>query len=218
MNLAALRTEVENRGFDPIQYGSRITQFINDGYKLVCQRVGWYGNETTDAISTVAGTASYSWPQNFSRMRSLFDTTRHVELEYVSQRLIDRSGTSNGAPVFYAIYAGSITLWPTPDAVYSLEMRYWSLPNDLVNDSDSPNFPATWHKLLWIYATWQCYEADDDAQMGQYWQGRFNNELAMFAADVKFPDSDGPNQAAGMWDAEKTLGPANQWTLYGYGW
>jgi hypothetical protein len=48
--------------------------------------------------------------------------------------------------------------------------------------------------------------------------GRFNNELAMFAADQKFPDSDGPNQARGMWDGEKTLGGHNGWTLYGSGW
>ena len=34
MQLSDIRTEVLNHGFDPIQYGSRINQYINDGQNL----------------------------------------------------------------------------------------------------------------------------------------------------------------------------------------
>jgi hypothetical protein len=152
-------------------------------------------------------------------MRSLDDTDRRIELQYVSVRDIDRSGLSNGAPNFYALTGQNIELYPTPDAVYNLQMRYWMMPSVLALDADVPVMPVDWHHLLWVYAVWLCYEGDDDAQMGQYWQQRFNTELSQFSADVKFPDSDGPNQASSMWDSDKSLSPrGGSWSLYGQGW
>lgn len=205
-------------GFDPTAFSSRINQYLNDAQFLVARRVDYYVDEAVDQFTTTSGTATYPWPTNLARMRSLFDTGRNVELEFVSIRDIDRSGPVQGAPSFYALTGSNVQLYPTPDNAYALEMRYWQLPSTLVVDTDTPSIPADWHHLLWVYATAICYEAEDDPQMGQYWMGRFNNELAMFAADQKFPDSDGPVQARGMWEGERVLGNNNSWTLYGQGW
>ncbi len=214
MNLIGLRQEVLNHGFDPNVFNARINQYINDGLALVARRVNYYVDDATDAFPTVAGTATYPWPANFARMRSLFDTDRNRELQYVSIRQIDQSSTASGAPFYYALVGENVQLYPVPDAVYDLEMRYWMMPPKLNTDPEVPSIPDDWHWLLWVYGTWQCYEAEDDAQMGQYWQQRFNTGLSMFAADVKFPDADGPTIAAGMWDGPQPLSRSG----FGFGW
>lgn len=214
MNLGSLRQEVLDHGFDPTLFGvTRINQYINDGLALICRRVDYYVDEATYPFNTVRGTASYPWPADFARGRSLFDTTRNIEMQTVSLRDIDRSAITQGAPVYYALDGASLHLYPPPDGPYPLELRYWKTPAPLVADLDAPTLPVDWHHILWVYAVWICYEADDDAQMGQYWMQRFMAELAEFAADTKFPTSDLPNIVSGMWDQDRTLG-SNGWSLW----
>lgn len=214
MNLLQLRTETLAHGFDPNQYGTRINQYLNDAQNLVARRVDYYVDETTSLFSTTSGTDTYAWPTGLARIRSLFDTNRRVELEYVSVRAMDASPNSSGAPIYYAVVTSAVRLYPVPDGIYPLEMRYWTLPATLVGDTDTPTIPADWHHMLWEYAVAQCYWADDDSTMGQSWEQKFNTTLSMFAADQKFPDSDGPSQAAGMWDSGQALGSSSVWGLY----
>lgn len=208
MNLLAMKTEVLNKGFDPTQYGTRIVQWINDGQNLVARRVDYYVDEATSSLTTIPGTSVYAWPAGLAHIRSLFDTTRNIEMQYVSIRDIDRSPVANGAPMFYALQGENFVLYPVPDSVYNLECRYWMMPPPLAANTDTPTIPADWHHMLICYATWQAYESDDDPQAGQYWETRFEKELSMFSADVKFPDTDGPVQARGMWEQDASLSPA----------
>lgn len=218
MNLLALRTEVLNRGFDSTQYGTRITQYLNDAQNLVARRVNYYGDQDLYVFPTVVGVNAYNWPANLARVQDLFDPVSGISIPYTSLRAMDNSSqTATGAPAWYTIQGSAIRLYPIPDGVYTLNMRYWQMPPALVLDADVPSIPADWHHMLWCYATWMCFEADDDSTMGQYWQQRFNTELSMFAADQKFPDADGPTQVAGMWDAEQSLEPSSSWGFYA-GW
>lgn len=212
-----MKTEVLAKGFDLTQYGSRIVQWLNDAQSLVARRVDYYVDEATSQFNTVAGTSSYAWPTGLATVRSMFDTTRNVEMQYASIRDIDRSGVVNGAPMYYALSGQNFVLYPVPDGIYSLETRFWQMPPPLVADGDVPTIPADWHHMLIAYAAWQAYESDDDQQLGgPYWQKRFSDELSMFAADMKLPDTDGPTQAPGMWDQQRGLGgSSSQWTTSG---
>lgn len=200
MNLGQLRTETLNHGFDQNAYGGRVTQYLNDAQSLIARRVDFYQDETTQVFSTVAGTDVYPWPVDFARMRSLMNTTSGAELQFAAIRDVDRAGPASGTPAYYALYGGNVQLYPKPDGIYSVTLRYWRLPAAMVADTDVPAVPADWSHLLWVYATWMCFEADDDPQMGQFWQARFNTELSQFASDQKFPDTDSAQQVRGMWD------------------
>lgn len=213
MNLGQILAEVEARGFDDSVFGLRITQWINDAQFLIARRVNYYVDESAYVFSTVAGTSTYPWPADFGRMRNLFDTTRNIELEYCSIRDIDRSVVRNGAPTYYADSGQNVVLYPVPDGVYPLEMRYWKLPTTLVSVGDTPNLPADWHWLLRDYALQQAFLADDDPQMSQTYQQSFATGLSMFSADVKFPDMDGPTQARSMWDHGQGLNQRG-WSLW----
>ena len=217
MQLVDLRNEVFNKGFDPVLFGAtRVNQYLNDGYLLICQRVQFYADESAQDFATVAGTTKYPWPANFARLRHLWDTTRDIRIIPVSLREIDNSGVpGTGPPQYYANDGSNVHLWPTPDAVYNLEMRYWVLPSPLVNDTDVPVIPAHWHNLLWRYATAECYKSEDDANMGQFWTQDFERNLSMFSAEVKFPDTDTPDVAKSFWDQERGL-TQKGWSLWGW--
>lgn len=218
MNLLALRTEVLNHGFDPIQFGSsRVNQYLNDAQGLVARRVQWYNEEGTSDYSTVTGTATYPLPADFLRIRSLRDTDRFSELIAVSLRDIDRTVQQQGAPAFYALEGANFHLYQVPDGVYHLEARYWKAPANLVNDTDVPSLPADWHRVIWLWAVKECYAAEDDPQTAGYWEQQFNNTLAELAADLKFPNTDYPTQAKGMWAQDDELSPSSWAMWYGPG-
>lgn len=212
MNFAALRQEVLNHGFDPVQFGSsRINQFLNDAYGEICRRVDYYIDEGVQDFSTSSGTATYPQPTDFAKDRSLRDTNRDLEMVMYGLRTIDRSPDSNGPPYAYAIDGTNLHLYPTPDGVYPFELRYWKLPTALVNDGDTPTLPADYHKLIWWYAVGECYMAEDDLQTGQLWMQRYEAGLKNLKADVKFPSTDMPNQIASMWGNRRLR---RGWTLW----
>ena len=213
MNLTALQNEVLNHGFDSATFSARITQYLNDALNLVCRRVDYYQDEATNDYNTISGTALYALPAGWARVRSLRDTSRQVELIAVGLRDIDRASTAQGAPAYYALDGANLHLYPTPDNAYPLELRYWLLPAQLVSGTDVPSIPADWHRILWYWAVKECYAAEDDSATAQYWEQQFNTTLAEFAADQKFPSTDYPTQARGMWGDDEMLTPAG-WTAY----
>lgn len=219
MQLSDIRTEVLNRGFDPSLFGSqRVTNFINDGYQLICQRVQFYTDEGSYDFSTVAGTAKYPLPAGWARLREMWDTSRNVPVHAVGLRDIDSGGLPpQGPPSYYALDGVNMHLWPTPDGIYPLELRYWVLPGPLVNDTDVPVIPANWHHLLVRFATAECYKCEDDLATGQAWEQDFEKYLALFEAEVKFPDSEIPDLAKSMWDTDRGLAYQKGWSVFGWG-
>ena len=219
MQLIDIRTEVFATGFDPVLFGAtRVNMYINNAYLTIVRRVNYYVDETTQDFNTTVGTSMYSLPANFARTRSLRRTDIGIELENVGLRTIDRSTITSGTPYAYALDGANLHLYPTPDQAYPLELRYWLMPNPLVADSDVPTIPADYHNLLVYGATSEAYAADDDGpQMGAYWQAKFDKGLAMFAADMKFPNDDQPAQLADMWTGPPSLNKRG-WSIYGTTW
>lgn len=217
MQLSDIRTETLNHGFDTGLFSSsRLNQYINDGYLLACARVNWYGEEASNDFSTVNGTINYAWPTDVGRIRHVYDTSRDVRLLPVSLREIDNSGLpGSGPPQYYALDGSNFHIWPTPDGVYPIEVRYWKQPALLSNDDDEPIIPAKWHHLLWRYACAQCYASEDDLGMSAQWEASFEKYLAEFAADVKFPDTDTPDVARSFWDQERGI-TQKGWSLWGW--
>jgi hypothetical protein len=207
-----------NCGFDPTYFGaSRITNFINNAYFNMVRRVDYYIDESSNDYNTIAGTNLYALPTDFARVRSVRDTSRQQEMYAVGLRDIDRSIASSGAPIYYALDAANVHLYPTPDQSYPIEVRYWKLPTALVNDTDVPTIPADYHNLLIYSAVAECYRAEDDPATAQQWQALYDKGLAEFSADVKFPNDDAPTQLKGMFDGGRALS-GRGWSVYGSEW
>lgn len=216
MNLQDLTNEVLAHGFDPNVFTGRIANYLNDGLSLIANSVNYFTDEAAYDFQTVSSTAVYPWPADFSLGRSLRDTVRNVEMQAVTLREIDRSANTQGTPYAYALDGAALHLYPVPDGVYQMELRYWKNPAPLVAATDVPSLPADWHRLLWYWACAECYAGEDDDQNAQFWEQRFRAGLADFTANVKFVDTNRPAQVAGMWEAGSSMRPSGSWSLYGY--
>jgi hypothetical protein len=198
VNLFDLRSEVLAHEINPSV--ARVNSFLNEALRVIARQIDFYSEEASEAFSTVSGTSTYAWPTDLGRVRYLRNVDDTTTLGVVRLRDLDVLPLSRGQPVCYAADGSNLTLWPTPDGVYDLSLRYWALPDLMVNDSDIPAIPEDYHRLLTYYALDRCYASEDDPQMAQYWAGLWSSALGDMKVDVKFPSSDGPRRVQSMWD------------------
>ena len=122
--------------------------------------------------STVDGQAYINVPDYTLRIRHVFDNTSKVKLDwmpvswYVGQT--DRStAASEGAPQKWTRDGGRIWLWPTPDAVYSLEVWYRRTVADL-SSSQVTLIGAEWDPAILALAAYK----------GHLWMGDYEKVKA----------------------------------------
>lgn len=200
MQLSELQAEVLGHGFDPVQFGlSRITGYLNDGYKMIIRHVEYYVDESSQSFNTTPGTSAVAFPANFGMIRSLIDTTNNRVLQQVPLDYLDNSPASSGLPYCYAQDASTLKLYPTPDAAYPTLLRFWVVPPDLVNATDVPTLPSDYHSLLWYWAVGECYASEDDSTTAQYWENKFEKGMSAFAAEQRNP-TEFPTQVSDMWN------------------
>ena len=153
MDLAALRArtrlisgiEMESLRSDP-----EVDDVINDVYQEFLDAERWPFLEDVDTFPTVAGTADYALPAGIEKPRTV---TLELEdgptvLTEVSHSWVDRNvdGDDTDEPVAYARTGSGITLAPTPDAVYTVQVRGYATRTDLTLDTDEPIFEERFHK------------------------------------------------------------------------
>ena len=98
-------------------------------------------NQTTQAISTVAGTSEYSLSSDFLAFERISlvengDVRTLVERSYDEIATIDVSA-HDGVPTKFAYRNFMLRLYPVPDAVYAVTVYYWSLLDPPSDGADS---------------------------------------------------------------------------------
>lgn len=202
MSLASLCAEVLNHGFDGTIFTStRLNQYLNDALGELSARVQYYGEEQEQQSATISGSAKYLFPTGTTKIRSVYLTETHQELGLIDLRDMDRSGTTSGTPYAYALDGNGIRVFPTPDAQYGMNIRYWKVLTPLSYDTDTPTIPARYHRSLCDYAIARCFESEDDIQQAQYYEARWQQTIKNFKSDLVFPLTDGPRQVRSQWDS-----------------
>jgi hypothetical protein len=199
--LIELRNEVLAHGFDigSVLTFDDVTKYLNFALRRIARKIDYYTEESSQSFSTVAGTAAYAWPTDLGRMRYIRLDDDATVLGAVRLRDIDGSAVSSGKPTVYALSGAGVVLYPTPDAAYSMLLRYYALPALMSADSDVPSIPEDYHETLTFYALKRCCEREDDGEMATYWEQRWDLAVRDMRSDVKFPSSDGPRQVDSMW-------------------
>jgi len=109
---------------------------------------------------------------------SLRDITNNYPLRQRDIRWYDRNkATTVGKPRIYVIYGGYVLLDPTPDANYTIRMRYRKKVDAvaLVNPTDVPVIGAQWHEALVLGATYRGFRSLGDPRADT-----FKNDLKTF--------------------------------------
>lgn len=143
---------------------------------MECKQAGIIGPEVTTTTATVAGTATYNVATDVDVITSVYlqDDTGEP-LHYISPAQMDAHLADDddytGIPEEYTVYprnAGDTTpvirLWPIPNSVESLIIRYESDFTALAADATVLKIPAdVFTTIVWgVYRIWTRIEENDD--------------------------------------------------------
>lgn len=118
--------------------------WIDRAYDEVqCQR-HFRETRATTTFDTVVGTSSYSLPADFRSIYSLRDNTNNRKLvQYSPQRFDLLSQSTSGLPTHYILLGSSLYLWPNPDSIISIQLRYRKILT-FATDGTSHALPLQW--------------------------------------------------------------------------
>ena len=96
-------------------------------------------------------------PADFMEAIRFYITSNDTSpLELISQsEMVDRryrSGDTSGKPAYYAVTAGEIEVYPTPDGTYDAELYYYSRITAL-SASNTSNWVLEYHPDLYLYGS-----------------------------------------------------------------
>jgi hypothetical protein len=167
--------------------GSRVGQYVNEAVHRIARRAHIPSLEQTQSISTVAGTSTYALTTDDIRVLSISNTTDRDALDEADIDDIDEYVLASGKPVMFALSANSLALYPTPDGVYPLQVRYLKDPT-FANPTDTTTdvgLPDDYADLLVTYARMRLFRAEDDFDAAGQYKVEFDNDLRALKSDLQ---------------------------------
>lgn len=127
--------------------------FLNETYVEMLQRLNSQRFIRQDSLNTVNGTANYAIAAdadiNSLLADSVVETTSKKILQEVDYSYpLSRPNTVNDRPTCFYRSGSQLYLFPTPNAVYTIQYQYLVKPATLSNDSDTTQLPVEWEKVL----------------------------------------------------------------------
>ena len=172
-----------------------------------------WANEATQAIAvlnrllrekattpSVLGQFDYEFPaQNIAQINSLHHNGQPlhpIEFQDAEQSLLmsDPDHTATGLPIYWWVWAETLSLWPKPDAAGTLTLYYTRNPVLLTgSDSQFIDVPDKHYQTVVDYVLWRAYEMDEDWQAAQAKESQYRSNLVeqkedeFVTADLAFP-------------------------------
>jgi len=98
---------------------------------------------------TVASSPSITKPADYFSIKALRDTTNKRKLIQVSEQRYDSFDiTQEGQPTHYTITDTTFDLWPTPDDVYTLHIRYRNRMSEMTADGHVSGIGTEWDQVI----------------------------------------------------------------------
>lgn len=193
-----LQDEALGDDFDATKYRVLTKRWLNDALWKIARRVRIPQLQSTSTIAVVAGTASYALPTDLVRLVSLRNTTDADPLTDIAINAVDDLPAARGKPTSFAVYGAQMLLYPTPDRVYPLELRYEKDSVEMSSDSDVPQLPDAYSDALVTYARARLFRAEDDLQASSTYMGEFNQALLDVRVELHGRDRARGRQIPGM--------------------
>lgn len=210
---SAVKTEVVARLGNRSDISSRVERWIAYAYfeLLLNPRFSFFELDKSVLFNTVIGQATYTIgtdilvnQTNFWFILDLTDTTNAFHLARSHFQVLDRVSSTNGQPVRYYRFGMGVVLDPTPDNIYTIQMRYRQRPAD--PSTTAPTFSGLgteWEEPLIVLSTIKGFEALDQRQKAQEQRQIFEAVLPTRLDVPTLEDA----------DAETTISPM-QWMGY----
>lgn len=205
----ALIDEVLEYQFAPGKYEALTKTWLNDAQRIMARQCEIRTSQEAASYKTESGVSELELPTDFARLIDFHDTETGL-LSPLSLQELDTLESVSGRPSAYTVSGNDLVLYPAPDGSYPLSLRYWRLPEDMVEDSDTPEVPVLYHALLPAYALFKAYARENDRAERDYWKGEWEAGLLKMRGEVQSDTFDGPSQVAGNW-GDPHAAPTTTW-------
>lgn len=182
--------------------------FIKEAYAMICRRVAkwpmfqgsWTYNTvaaTKDVLLATIGADCDSVVQIMAPQWLLVEISRDA-----GDKLYPTNYSTSGQPTIWARWGGaqsgaSIRLYPTPDGVYTLNVRGYIKPDQtwltVASGAGIPSqLPDDLHLAIGEWALYRAYLQQDDEYGAQYHKNAYDQFLAIVEEDLRSPRSQQP--------------------------
>jgi hypothetical protein len=130
---------------------------LNRAYWELLDRYKFREKELTATFPLVAGESFYQVPQPFEAIQLLsiedVNTFQHTTLDRMTQyqyeNLLNTDTSAVDKPTRYLRENKGIRIWKTPDQIYTLTIKYWTVLDDLATGAlILPAPPQVWHEVI----------------------------------------------------------------------
>lgn len=199
MNLLSFRTALRARVGNPTVAetpNSELDERINESVKDITEKYGFHKGRKVVTFPTVIGQSRYTMPDDCVVVMKLRIPAENVALRKRDETWAsDNETLENGMPLNYLRERDWVQLFPPPDDIYTLELKYKASAAAMTLDADEPVFPSTWDQGVLYLARWK------------YWDVRGDLEKASFAYNAwKLWVKDKPSEIAEELFADDTEG------------
>lgn len=188
LNYGQLRSQVHLTVLDV--YPDRIDdalvkKWVKQGHLEIDTRLRW--TRGTDTFDTVNGTVSYT-PTTTNRniVAVVYDSTEvleEIDFQHYLRKYSDSQATSD--PDHYAMWGGTMYLYPTPDDAKTVTLYVIELPTELSADGDIPTIPPELHWLIVDFALSKAYFHLQDINSATNYYAKFERDLAAWEDNVE---------------------------------
>ena len=140
---------------------------LNRAYWELLDKFPFREKEVSGSFSTVVGTAIYQMPVPYEALRQLsvedIDSFAHTTIDKMTNFEYENIFVNNpnlsefGKPQKYYREGANFKFWPTPDKVYLITIKYWTLLADLSDSHTTTGLPRNWDEILLAGATYRGY-------------------------------------------------------------
>lgn len=179
-----------------------ILRMINDAQDTVVGRNDSL-LEVSATANTVAGQQEYALPTDllkfkFMSYKGTGDLSYRIMKGYTVNEFNsyldgwDGATSQTGIPLFYALHAGKILVYPIPqDSITAAFKIYYNRkPVDMVNDSDVLDLPDLYHGVVVDLVLQDAYELDEDWEAANAKSSQTNTDLDRLRADEEWTKRD----------------------------
>lgn len=164
-----------------------IIRWVNDAQDVIVAKTKVLKAKST--TPSVPGQTAYTFPsENIHQVESLhYDGMRILNMSFAEAEeyvfSADPTQAMSGFPSIWYEWAGSFTLWPTPDDVKSIDLYYTKRPARVTSSSDVLSVPDKFYQQVIQYVLQNAYEMDEDLANAQAKGQQFDQNINDFSEE-----------------------------------
>lgn len=189
--------------------------FIRDGYnRIIDLERRWPFLEVSFTFDTIADQTAYTvndyTSDDIREIASVVDPD-HVRLDFISMDLADETfgitDTPSGRPMFISYWDGQMQVFPSPDTVYTLNVRAYREPEDWITSGGTPDGPEAFDLALIDYGVSRVYKMQEAFAASQEFERSFNDTVSFARRDIMRAETYAPIKLA-------SGGRTSMWSRY----